>query len=60
MMRTKVAPDYSARLSVVVPRPLGDAVADAASKSLTSVNSYVRGAVLAKLRADGFESNEAA
>jgi hypothetical protein len=58
-MKAKVL-DYSARLNVFAPPPLVAAVSDAATKNMTTVSSYVRAAVLAKLRADGFEPKEAA
>jgi predicted HicB family RNase H-like nuclease len=45
-----VAVEYDARLSVVVPTPLHDAITTAAHASLQSVNSFVRGAVLERLR----------
>jgi hypothetical protein len=60
MMKTKVSPDYDAHLHVRAPRPLVAAVATAAGKELTAMSSYVRSAVLAKLRADGCEPKEAA
>jgi hypothetical protein len=46
---------YGPRLSVPVPTLLASALASAAGKSMTSMNSYVRAAVLAKLKADGFD-----
>lgn len=59
-MKSKSAPEYDVRFNIAATRPLVAAVATAASRNLMSVNSYVRGAVLAKLRADGFEPKEAA
>ena len=55
-MRSKTSPlppEYDARLSVVVPKPLSDAIATAAHASLQSINSYTRGALIEKLRRDG-------
>lgn len=46
------------RLSVPVSAHLAFALAFAAKADDRSMNSYVRQAVLAKLRADGFEPNE--
>jgi hypothetical protein len=63
MPRNSAGPDYDARLNVAVPRPLSTAVATAAAASMTTINAYCRGALLAKLRADGvkvIEENEAA
>jgi predicted HicB family RNase H-like nuclease len=55
LMRTKVpVPVYSERLNVVVPSPLHDAITTAAHSSMQSVNSFVRGAVLERLRREGF------
>jgi hypothetical protein len=51
--KTAVAPTYDARLSVVTTRPMVAAVASGASKSMQSLNSYVRQALLAQLKADG-------
>jgi hypothetical protein len=53
--KTRVSPTYDSHLTVVVPRSMNHAAAAAASKNLMSANSYVRGAVLATLRADGFD-----
>jgi hypothetical protein len=54
MSKTAGAPaGYDARLSIVVTRPLVAAVASGAGKSMQSLNSYVRSALLAKLKADG-------
>lgn len=56
MSATKIrASPYDAHLTTPVPRALQVAVAKAASTHLMSGNSYVRAALLAKLRADGFE-----
>lgn len=41
---------YDARLSVIVPRPLVNAVAAAVRESMTSTNAWIRNAVLAQLR----------
>lgn len=49
------SPHYDAQLTTPVPKALQTAVAKAASTHLMSGNSYVRAALLAKLRADGFE-----
>jgi hypothetical protein len=46
------------RLSVPVTEPLASALARAAKADFGSVNSYVRRAIAAKLRADGFEVSE--
>jgi hypothetical protein len=59
MMKAKVI-DYSARLNLFAPPSLTAAVSDAAAKNMTTVSSYIRMALLAKLRADGCEPKEAA
>ena len=46
------------RLSIPVSAHLALALAHAAKRDDRSMNSYVRVAVLAKLRVDGFEPNE--
>jgi hypothetical protein len=53
--RSAGAPAYSTRLSVPVTEALNAAVANAASQSLTSINSFVRIALLEKLTRDGVE-----
>jgi predicted HicB family RNase H-like nuclease len=53
--KSRASPTCDGHLTVPVPRSVNDAVAAAASKNLMSANSYIRGAVLAKLRADGFD-----
>jgi hypothetical protein len=58
--RTSVARAYEARVNVAMPRPLSVAVANAADRQLTSVNAYIRSAVLAKLQSDGIEVSESA
>ena len=58
--KSSTSPAYGPRLNVPVTMPLIDAVASAAAKQLTSMNSYVRGAVLAKLHSDGIEVSESA
>jgi predicted HicB family RNase H-like nuclease len=60
LMKSKSAPEYDVRFNIAATRPLVAAVANAASTNLCSINSYVRGALLAKLRADGFEPGKAA
>jgi hypothetical protein len=47
-------PVYSERLNVVVRTPLHDAITTAAHASLQSVNSFVRGACIERLRREGF------
>jgi hypothetical protein len=60
-MKSKSAPvTYDASMNVVATKPLAAAVAAAAAANLCLLNSYIRGAVLAKLRADGFGPKEAA
>jgi len=65
-MRSKTSPtppDYDARLSVVVPSAMAAAVTSAAHASLQSINSYTRGALIERLRRDGYapsSSDEAA
>jgi hypothetical protein len=48
-------PTYSERVKVGMPPPLVAAVADAAATNMTSVSSYIRSALLLKLRTDGIE-----
>lgn len=48
-------PVYSERLKVAMPPSLAATLSDAASTNLCSVSSYIRAAVLLKLRADGIE-----
>jgi hypothetical protein len=56
--RIRASPNYDAHLTTPVPKALQVAVAKAASTHLMSGNSYVRAALLAKLRADGFAVDE--
>jgi predicted HicB family RNase H-like nuclease len=56
--KNSASPAYGPRLNVPVTTPLIDAVASAAAKQLTSMNSYVRSAVLAKLQSDGIKIEE--
>jgi hypothetical protein len=44
---------YAERLSIAATEPLRAAVAEAADRTMTSMNSYVRAAILAQLRKDG-------
>ena len=44
---------YDRRLSVLATQPLTTAIATAAHASMQSVNAYVRGACLDRLRRDG-------
>jgi hypothetical protein len=56
--KNSASPAYGQRLNIPVTTLLAAAVASAAAKQLTSMNSYVRGAVLAKLQSDGIEIEE--
>jgi predicted HicB family RNase H-like nuclease len=56
--RSSAAVEYDSRLNIVLPSPLSDAVAAAAAADMTSINQYVRAALLAKLRADGVKLKE--
>jgi predicted HicB family RNase H-like nuclease len=47
--------DYSGALYLRCPRSLPTAIKRAALQNMTSISGYVRSAVLAQLRLDGFE-----
>ena len=50
--------EYTATLHILVPQPLRTAVVEAADASMTSVNAFVRGALLERLRREGFAPSD--
>jgi predicted HicB family RNase H-like nuclease len=54
MAKTKHAKTFDTRLCVGVPSAVAEATTSAASQRLESLNVYVRRALLAQLRQDGF------
>jgi hypothetical protein len=58
MSKNSASPTYGPRLNIPVTTLLAEALHQAAAKQFTSMNSYVRGAVVAKLQSDGIEIKE--
>jgi predicted HicB family RNase H-like nuclease len=48
--------EYSETLHIMVPQRLRTAVVMAADSSMTSVNAFVRGALIERLRREGFST----
>jgi len=48
-MKGRTAPEYDSRFSFVLPAPLADRVSAAAQEQMTSINAWLRRAVVERL-----------